>query len=374
VKSLNLFLLIVIAGSFASVWALGGATGGGMSGAASGSTVLNQVEVGGNGDVKLSFSNNVPSDHVNTEFVDDSIQVSVDDATIYPPKIIPVSNSWIKKVFVYQFSANQVRCRITVQGKAETYKDRFLMNTEGMSVALHVDGGRNISNSEKSRSMGSSSSSSVRSGDSSSTDSEKNAPVGDELDEDQLLDKVIHSSPAASSSQSSQPSQTGQVQNSKLPLAGGKPLPAMGPVMVKIGLVLCLVLACLAGLKKFTSGKWNLGDKLGLVNGTRKKTAKLVDVLSSHYLGPKKTITLVRVAGRILVLGVTDSSISLITEIHDGKYDEKYSGLEDAKATDFSDLLSSEEIKPTPQQFTADPTNGGVRSMIRNRMEGLKQL
>jgi len=44
---------------------------------------------------------------------------------------------------------------------------------------------------------------------------------------------------------------------------------------------------------------------------------KLVQVLSTNFLAPKKNIALVEVAGEILVLGVSDQNISLLTSIRE---------------------------------------------------------
>ena len=50
---------------------------------------------------------------------------------------------------------------------------------------------------------------------------------------------------------------------------------------------------------------------------------KLVNVLSTNFLAPKKNIALVEVAGEILVLGVSDQNISLLTSIREpGRIDE----------------------------------------------------
>ena len=43
----------------------------------------------------------------------------------------------------------------------------------------------------------------------------------------------------------------------------------------------------------------------------------LVQVLSTSFLAPKKNIALVEVAGEILVLGVSDQNISLLTSIRE---------------------------------------------------------
>ena len=50
---------------------------------------------------------------------------------------------------------------------------------------------------------------------------------------------------------------------------------------------------------------------------------KLVQVLSTNFLAPKKNIALVEVAGEILVLGISDQNISLLTSIREpGRIEE----------------------------------------------------
>jgi flagellar biosynthetic protein FliO len=66
-------------------------------------------------------------------------------------------------------------------------------------------------------------------------------------------------------------------------------------------------------IKRFASGK------------TRHK-GSLVSVAGSTYLGPKKSIYLVDVQDKRLVLGVTDTSIQLLTEIDRPETDETESG------------------------------------------------
>ena len=44
---------------------------------------------------------------------------------------------------------------------------------------------------------------------------------------------------------------------------------------------------------------------------------RMIKVLASHSLSPKRQLTVVEVAGRTLLLGVTDQSINLITEFTD---------------------------------------------------------
>ena len=67
--------------------------------------------------------------------------------------------------------------------------------------------------------------------------------------------------------------------------------------------VAALIYVCVALLRKYT----HLQDK--------KAGSHLIEVVSSTFLAPKKSIYLVQVLDRLLVLGVTEASISLLSEI-----------------------------------------------------------
>jgi flagellar biogenesis protein FliO len=64
---------------------------------------------------------------------------------------------------------------------------------------------------------------------------------------------------------------------------------------------------------------------LCLLYGARKLTrqrtggggGRRIEVLESHYMGVKKTISLVRVPGKVLVLGITGDRINLLDTLDD---------------------------------------------------------
>jgi flagellar protein FliO/FliZ len=49
--------------------------------------------------------------------------------------------------------------------------------------------------------------------------------------------------------------------------------------------------------------------------GNGKSQATQIKVLTQHYLGPKKSLAIIRVAGESILVGVTDHNISLIKEL-----------------------------------------------------------
>lgn len=73
-----------------------------------------------------------------------------------------------------------------------------------------------------------------------------------------------------------------------------------------LALVLGLMVAALYVLRKFmnTTG--------GAVEGD-----EFVKIVSTRYLGPKSSIVILDVLGRVIVVGVTNQQIALLTEIED---------------------------------------------------------
>ena len=53
----------------------------------------------------------------------------------------------------------------------------------------------------------------------------------------------------------------------------------------------------------------------------------MIRVISSHYLGPKKSIVLVEVLGQVVLLGVTDHHMTMLTTITEPEAAEKIRSL-----------------------------------------------
>jgi flagellar protein FliO/FliZ len=66
------------------------------------------------------------------------------------------------------------------------------------------------------------------------------------------------------------------------------------------------ILAALLGAASVALKKWNKDSKNKNLKNTK------IKVLTQHYLGPKKSILIVQVAGESILLGVTDHNISML--------------------------------------------------------------
>ena len=67
---------------------------------------------------------------------------------------------------------------------------------------------------------------------------------------------------------------------------------------------------------------------------------RMIRVLANSYVGVKKSISLVEVPGAVLVLGITNDNINLLTKIDDVEIVEKLTGVENDKmAWSFSEHI-----------------------------------
>jgi flagellar biosynthetic protein FliO len=78
--------------------------------------------------------------------------------------------------------------------------------------------------------------------------------------------------------------------------------------VLRMGLWLCVLLGALYLLA------WG-AKRLGLVSGARPGSPDAIRVLSRMALDPRKSIVVVHVRDRVLVLGVTPSAINVLTEM-----------------------------------------------------------
>ena len=96
-------------------------------------------------------------------------------------------------------------------------------------------------------------------------------------------------------------------------------------MIAALGVVLVMILFLLYGIRKLTT------QRLNAAGGRR------IRVLESHYMGLKKTISLVRVPGKVLVVGISGDRINLLDTL-DGDIVEQE--IPPGGSTSFGPILS----------------------------------
>lgn len=129
--------------------------------------------------------------------------------------------------------------------------------------------------------------------------------------------------------------------------------PDLTMATVKMVLSLAVVLALVWGLSRLAK------KKLPMANGGGK--AGLIQVLESQYLGIKKSVTLVKVPGSVLVLGVSSDRVSLLSKIEEP---ELLSGVEAGIKAQQSGMSFRDQLRRlTGAKFAPDSTSDkGIQS------------
>lgn len=219
-------------------------------------TTLKQVQISNGSQIDLLFDGKVQKGQIHTDFINDIIQLSIQDVSVYPAKISSVNGGNLTKIFAYQYAPKLVRCRLTVKGKAEDFKDRLEIKAGGRILTVRMPAEKPAETAA------------------SEPDAEERA----------LLSRVMAASAAPAPAKPAKDSITvsaaapaaaspgGAPNSENLPihlsgdlsgkLAGAKPLPSPLKAFGKMGIVLGLFGLFALALKRFAQGRADarLGD------------------------------------------------------------------------------------------------------------------
>jgi flagellar biogenesis protein FliO len=308
--------------------------------AAGASVNLKGVQITEGSQVELIFDGKVDVAQVKTEFVREHIQISLMKTSVYPAKVNLVQGRELSKVFAYQYAPELVRCRLTMKGDASLYQNRLQVKANGKSLIVKI-----LPESTSPETITHSNSSSERAdGKSGITGkvAETSKPISQELsnDEKALVDKVMKGNEKISGTPAKtvETASGGRLTTSRNPTSSFR---FLGIVLFVFGL-LGGFLFFLKRLKEAGGGQ-SKGIKkfLGKLGATRGGQKKVLQVIATLPLGPKKSITVVQIQNRMLVLGMSNDAVNLITEF---KADEDDFDLaETMNLKDFADGLKGLE-------------------------------
>lgn len=103
------------------------------------------------------------------------------------------------------------------------------------------------------------------------------------------------------------------------------------------------------------------------------KNQTQIKVLQQHYLGPKKSLAIVRVAGESILIGVTDHNISMIKSL--ALLDDEVP--EETPHMFESTLKSYTGTAPQASEASGDEEDfsfGGIKDVVAKRLKGMRSL
>jgi flagellar biogenesis protein FliO len=253
-----------------------------------------------------------------------------------------------------------VRARFTVKGNAQSYADRLQVKISGKTITVRI---------AKTDTVATTAASALRAVSApEKTVEQAGTALAKEAEQKELLERISSSErdknaekAAAKVGESKSDGALGRSE----PLTGGKPLPSpfrsigvMLFVLGIFGLFVMFLKRMKGGAKSAKAARGGLGGFLNKLSGTGAAKA-MIEVVATHHLAPKRSIVVVRVQNRMLVLGMTNDAVNLITEFkagEDGEADENI-GLGDFAAS--LKKFENDEVVPTRTAKVAPRANLG---------------
>jgi len=300
--------------------------------------------------VRLEFKNPVEN-WAEPVFYEKSVQLDFPGAFIEPAKkSFAADSSMVTKVFASQFDGETLRVRFHIKPGTENIKERFKLVSQGRFIIVRFDtdyvepviasakavskktqnidvmGDKELAEflsraSEKMKRRGESLASAVKEKEPTIKEAEtqsseikvKRAGMGVVPLINQIKKAALSNSDADKKDAVSNKSKITTKDNTGFSLKDSRPtgkpievIPSGLKMISMFALVLGLMFLIFFGFKKYVLKNTAFGGG-----------NKVVSVLGTWFLGPKKNIALVEVAGEVLVLGMSQDNITLLSSITD---------------------------------------------------------
>lgn len=254
-------------------------------------------------------------------FYEKSIQIDFPDAYLHPAKRkFQIDSGLIEEVLAYQFAKNVVRVRFVLKHSQYDLEKNFTLETKGKGIIFSL---KKLASDPLTRLMETvpmgreeakthvPQTTDIESGGeiSEAMSSEKDSYSGATSLPDTLFESFAPADPNHDPGE-------GNSLADQLEFGSEGNVPDLFSAGVKIYGTLFAILAVFLiafyfAKNYFFQGAWLLNKE------------KLIDVIATNPIGSKKAISVVEVAGEILVLGVSSNQISMLTRIEDAETTEK---------------------------------------------------
>lgn len=127
----------------------------------------------------------------------------------------------------------------------------------------------------------------------------------------------------------------------------------------KMALSLGIILAAILGLS-YAARRW-------FVNKKTSTPTTQIRIISQHYLGPRKSLAIVYVAGESLLIGITDSQINLVKQL--SLIDDEVPANLPKKFDETLDF--AESVQPEgPDNFSMK----GIKDLVSSKLKNMREI
>ncbi|HEY8272506.1 MAG TPA: flagellar biosynthetic protein FliO [Pseudobdellovibrionaceae bacterium] len=95
-----------------------------------------------------------------------------------------------------------------------------------------------------------------------------------------------------------------------------------------------------------------------------------IKVLTQHYLGPKKSLAIIRVAGESILIGVTDNNINMIKSL--ALLDDEIP--EEVHSSSFSDVFGGVPAHVSEENDEEEFSIRGIKEVVSKKLKGMRSF
>lgn len=318
--------------------------------------------------VEVDFSSEIKKDDVNVDFQRNFIQLSLKGVSAYPARTKSFKNGLLEKIFTYQYQPDIARARILLKVNASKIQDQSEWSIDGNKLLVKVPNAL----TKDTLKLASAAASKVQ------PVKVENPKMSQDLEDEKIVQDIINEAKAAGTPSSN----IEKKENKSLedqPLFSSKEKkasslesakdPKAGKVLTSLLMVLGIIGAVALAFRRFVLGKGMAGQKSG----------KVIDVLSTQSLGPKRSIALIKVLDQYMVVGMSGDGMTLLSNLGSNVNVDKFMdevGPGPSFSNTFKTAMSDDA---SPRQDDADfpitqKKSSGIRETIKKRIEGFKPL
>jgi flagellar biogenesis protein FliO len=372
----------------------------GANRAAASSLTIRDIQVKNN-QIEIQLDGVATKSSLDLDYVRDVVQFSIQNATLYPAKILHVEKQTFNKVFAYQYSPNLVRVRLSVDGKADDYRDQVKFSQKGKTITISFP--QSVVHTaddahEKSliaRVLGTAQEATKNSAEVKTA--EKNADSNADKNNEKLAansnqavkvealtdsgkaaqEKAMEKTTAAANAVLEEPKPhhlTGKTGSLGETLGtkknGQSPMRSFFAMFLVVG-GLGLVLIYVKKRQKGGQAK-RVGDNWlsNLLPQNMRKSKSLIEIVGTHPIGPKQNITVIRIRGQQFVLGVTQDNVQLISQLDADDSDTDL--LEDpAVAASIGKMFGS---KPKIENTATPNLGASFGALLKSSVKGITHV
>ncbi len=363
--------LLVAISALACLWMVSGAHAARSSGMPQITGITTQPQPDGSYTIDFSLSQTLEPGAVSVDFERNFIQLSLQGVSAYPARTESINQASLEKVFTYQYQPDLARARVLLKSAASAIKDKASWEVIGKSVRITVKG----------QAVAVSDSLQTTAASTSSADTEEDRIVQEILNETNSTKAAsIPAATAASAASAKKAALTSEetpLFSTKSNSADGVQAKDKESPATRIFASLLLVIGII-GASAVAYRRFALGKGLGL---PFQKQPKVIDVISTQALGPKRSVALIKVLDQYMVVGMAGDGMSLLANLGSDVKIEKFID-QTGPGASFSDAFDNAmagdiipgKLNGTGAVAQKSGVGLGIRSSIKKRMEGFKPL